>query len=114
MSEEDMHPNSDLLNERINIRGEIEAIKAILSEREKAVNEARRTAEKSLDKAFDSAEKMSNFHNDLIRKQERSQETYATKTEVESIRNFQAKLAGGVLVLAFIGITNLLRLSGVF
>lgn len=119
-----------LLNERINIRGEIESIHATLAEREKldlerekrlderslaakeavtaalsaadmATKAAFAASEKATDKAFEAASTLSQAHNDLLRKMERQGETFATKESMAGLETALARAqVGGGLLAA--------------
>jgi len=60
--------------------------------------------------ALDSAQELAQKHNDLIRQMERKDATYATQIEVERLASWQARLGGGLVVFAFIGIANLVKI----
>ena len=60
--------------------------------------------------ALDSSHELAAKHNDLIRQMERKDTTYATSLEVDRLAYWQARLGGGLIVVAFIGIANLVKL----
>jgi thioredoxin-like negative regulator of GroEL len=90
----------------------------------------------AVEKAFASATKLSEAHNDLLRKMEKLSETFATRESVDSaldalvdsrreardaeektanvrftrLEQWQAKITGGMLVLGAIGLSNFVRL----
>ena len=102
----------------ISLREYIESL--IASERQ--MREAAREADKdAVEKALDSAQQLAEKHNDLIRQmQERdktyvSQEVYderhkALQDRVDQLQSWQARMVGGMVVLATIGVTTLVRL----
>jgi hypothetical protein len=59
--------------------------------------------------ALASQKELSEKHNDLIRQMERKDALYATNTEVDRLAAWQARLGGGLLVLGFIGVANLIK-----
>ena len=61
-------------------------------------------------KALDSAHELAQKHNDLIRQMERKDATYATSAEVDRLAYWQARLGGGIIVVAVIGVANLVKL----
>jgi hypothetical protein len=60
--------------------------------------------------ALASAKELAEKHNDLIRSAEKKDETYATKIDLDRLANIQSKMIGGLIVIAAIGLTNLVRL----
>lgn len=75
----------------------------------------------AVEKALTSADALADKHNDLIRAGEKKDETYATKSELTAVEKmfaesvgrivqWQSKLTGGMIILAFIGIGNLVKL----
>jgi hypothetical protein len=66
----------------------------------------------AVETALTSAKELALGHNGLIRKMDKQGESFATKEEVNSLRAWQAKIAGGMLALAFIGISNLVKVWG--
>jgi len=99
---------SDLLHERINIRGEIEAIHAVLSEREKryeqrfldqerAVNAALTAAKEAVDKAEKAQERRLDLLNEFRAQAADESAKYATKESqaplVEKINELATSLA---------------------
>jgi hypothetical protein len=65
---------------------------------------------KAVKTALDASKELAAKHNDLIRQQEKKDATYATKDEVNRLAGWQSKLGGGLLVLGFIGIANLVKI----
>ena len=63
----------------------------------------------ALQKALDAAQAMAEKHNDLIRAAEKKDEGYATKLEFSRLENWQAKITGGMIVIAAIGVANFVK-----
>jgi hypothetical protein len=59
--------------------------------------------------ALDSAQELASKHNDLIRQMERKDSTYATQSEVDRLAAWQSRLGGGLVVVAFVGVANLIK-----
>jgi ferric-dicitrate binding protein FerR (iron transport regulator) len=85
----------------------------------------RKSDSEAVDKAFASATKLSEAHNDLLRKMEKLTETFATKDVLEEratrteeaiegritrLESWQARLSGGLLVIAAVGLANFVKL----
>lgn len=87
---------------------------ALIKRDQEHAAELRRTDREAIDKAFDAATKLSESHNDLLRKMEKQSETFATNASVDRrvgrVENFQAKIAGGLAVLGAIGLGNFVKL----
>ena len=88
---------------------------AALREADAKLRDALRQADLlAVDKALASSSKLSEAHNDLLRKMEKQAETYATKDDVDSrlsrTENGMARLYGGLAVVGAIGIGNLVQL----
>ena len=88
--------NDDLMHERINIRGEIEGIHAVLTEREKryeqrfldqerAVNAALTAAKEAVDKAEKAQERRLDLLNEFRSQSQDEQTRFATKEFVEAV-----------------------------
>ncbi|HXI94596.1 MAG TPA: hypothetical protein VNG04_00605 [Candidatus Acidoferrum sp.] len=91
-----MTDDSDLMHERINIRGEIEGIHAVLTEREKryeqrfldqerAVNAALTAAKEAVDKAEKAQERRLDLLNEFRSQSQDEQTRFATKEFVEAV-----------------------------
>lgn len=104
---------SDLLNERINIRGEIEGIKAILTEREKAVQAALATAKEALAKAETATEKRLDLLNEFRAQAKDEQSRFVLKEghekdveslarDVKRIEGFVNRVLGVALISPFV------------
>lgn len=63
----------------------------------------------AVETALASARELAEGHNGLIRKMDKQSETFATKEEVNAVRTWQARIGGGVVVLASIGIADLIK-----
>ena len=50
------------------------------------------------------------LHNGLLRQMREQQGTYALKSEVARLERWQTRISGGMIVLAAIGLTNLIKL----
>jgi hypothetical protein len=77
--------------------------------------------DRAVNKAFESASKLSDLHNDLIRKMDKLNETFETKASVSEtkeivsarftrIERWQARFTGGLIFASFIGLLNLIQL----
>ena len=64
----------------------------------------------ALDKALDAAKELAGKHNDLLRQMDRKDATYATKADIDRLTAWQSRLTGGLLVVGFIGVANLVKL----
>lgn len=64
----------------------------------------------ALKTALANQKELADKHNDLIRQGERKDALYATRVDVERLERWQSRLSGGLLILAFIGIANLVKL----
>jgi hypothetical protein len=101
-------PEISVITERIaaldrHFTSEFSALKELLR--------SQRTADAlAVKTALDSAHELAAKHNDLIRQMERKDATYATQTEVDKLAAWQARLGGGLIVVGFIGIANLVKL----
>lgn len=79
------------------------------------VHKLTRTAdERAVNKAFESASKLSDLHNDLIRKMDKLNETFETKetasNRFQRIERWQSRFTGGLIFASFIGVVNLVQL----
>jgi hypothetical protein len=84
------------------LSGEIEALRNL-------VTSWRESDQNAITTALTSAKELAEKHNDLIRSGERKEETYASKEEVGRLAGWQAKMSGGLIVLGFIGVANLVK-----
>ncbi len=87
---------------------------------EKLWLQGRRADREAVDKAFAASEKLAEKHNDLIKQMQERDKNYvaqdvyderhkALQDKVSATQNLQAKIVGGMGVLAVIGISNLIR-----
>jgi len=60
--------------------------------------------------ALTSSHELAEKHNDLIRQQERKDALYATQVEVDRLAAWQNKLAGGLVVVGIVGVSNLVKI----
>ena len=112
-------PEIAVVTERIaaldrHVTSEFGALKELLASQ-------REDDQKAIATALTASQELAAKHNDLIRQQEKKDATYATKDEVtalvraqgrdiDRLSSWQARLGGGLLVLGFIGIANLIKL----
>jgi hypothetical protein len=84
------------------LSGKIEALEALMRSNRAADQEAVKTA-------FKASQELAAKHNDLIRQQEKKDATYATKNDVSRVESWQSRLTGGMVVVAVIGVANLVK-----
>jgi hypothetical protein len=76
----------------------------------KELQQAHRAGDKeAVTKAFDAASELSKSHNDLLRKMEKLTESFATKQDLGRLTQWQAKVSGGLLVVAAVGVANFVK-----
>jgi hypothetical protein len=71
---------------------------------------AQETAARAVAVAAKEAEDRLKAHNGLIEQMREQARAFATKDAVEQVQNWQARLTGGLIVIAVIGIVNLAKL----
>jgi hypothetical protein len=85
------------------VKSEFDALRELLKSQREGDQLAIKTA-------LDASQELAARHNDLIRHGEQKDATYATKDDVERLSAWQSKLTGGLLVVMFIGVANLVKL----
>lgn len=110
------------------IVAQIESVRAALTAQEKFATEVQRASKEAVSLALEASKELAEKHNDLIRAAEQKDATFSTKNDLEYIvervesnkgeylrrftrvEQWQAKLTGGILVLAAIGLANFVKL----
>lgn len=69
----------------------------------------READKEAIDKALEASKELAEKHNDLIRAGERKDESYATKTDVNRLENWQSKMTGGLVLIGVVGVANLTK-----
>jgi hypothetical protein len=114
----------------------IRALRLQVDANEKLHAALRESDKEAIDKAFQASEALAKQHNDLLRKNERLIDTFATREGVDAaidqvtearreqrqaekealdvrftrLENWQAKITGGLVVIGAVGLSNFVRL----
>jgi hypothetical protein len=101
---------------RVPIIVHFEALRAadldLAAERDKRYAVEKEAAGLAVEKALSTATALAEKHNDLIRAAEARDATYATKEDVGRLESWQTRLTGGMVVIAIIGVSNLVKIWG--
>lgn len=86
---------------------------AVLEERIAAIEKLRAAQREgdqlAIDTALKSAKELADKHNDLIRAGETKDATYALKTDLSRLENWQARMTGALILVAAIGLGNFIK-----
>lgn len=70
----------------------------------------RETSALAVSIALTNQKELADKHNDLIRQGEKKDETYATKEQLNVIRDWQSKITGALVLIAIVGVGNFIKL----
>ena len=80
------------------------------AQRERRIDDALEAAQQATAIAKTESSERLTQHNGLIQKMEDQADKFVTHDSFDPVRTFQNKLAGGLIVVSFIGVINLVKL----
>jgi hypothetical protein len=75
-----------------------------------AVSAALAAAEKAVDTAKTASDEHLKVNNNVLEQWKQDRGSFATKEELRRLESFQARMLGGIAVVAFIGLANLAKI----